>query len=116
MPFIDANTDLDAADWSLFDVTIIGSGAAGIMLAILLSRRGKRVLVIESGHFKHDDDRQSLNDLEQSGKAMSDVIWNHKRIIGGTTTRWGGGSLPFSALDLRRRDWVANSGWPISGS
>ena len=114
MPFIDANKHLKEVDWTGFDVTIVGAGAAGIMLAILLGQRGKRVLMIESGHFELDPDRQSLNRLEQSAKQMTDVIWNHKRAIGGTTLEWGGQSLPFSPCDFGKRDWVDHSGWPIS--
>ena len=114
MPFIDANKHLTEGDWAGFDTTIVGAGAAGIFLAVLLARRGQRVLLIESGHFKHDDDRQDLNDIEQTAKPMGDAIWNRKRIIGGTTTAWGGQSLPFAPLDFRKRDWVSNSGWPIS--
>lgn len=114
MPFIDANKHLEERDWSGFDATIVGAGAAGIMLAVLLGRRGKRVLVIESGHFVLDDDRQALNELEQSAKRMTDVVWNHKRAIGGTTLEWGGQSLPFSPFDFKKRDWIDHSGWPIS--
>lgn len=114
MPFIDANKALTEGDWTGFDATIVGAGAAGILLAVSLARRGKRVLVIESGHFEIDDDRQSLNDIEQSAKSMSDALWNRKRAIGGTTVAWGGQSLPFAPLDFEKRDWVAHSGWPIS--
>ncbi len=111
---MDANKNLKEVDGTGFDVTIVGAGAAGIMLAILLGRRGKRVLMIESGHFTLDPDRQNLNRLEQSAKLMTDVIWNHKRAIGGTTLEWGGQSLPFSPSDFSKRDWIDHSGWPIS--
>jgi choline dehydrogenase-like flavoprotein len=114
MPFIDANTQSPDGDRAAFDVTIVGAGAAGILLAVLLSRRGRRVLVIESGHFEPDDERQSLNEIEQTAKQMSNAVWNRKRAIGGTTTAWGGQSLPFGRLDFETRDWVEQSGWPIS--
>lgn len=114
MPFIDANTQSPDGDRAAFDVTIVGAGAAGILLAVLLSRRGRRVLVIESGHFEPDDERQSLNEIEQTAKQMSNAVWNRKRAIGGTTTAWGGQSLPFGRLDFETRDWVEHSGWPIS--
>lgn len=114
MAFFDGNRHLVDRDWSGFDVTIVGAGAAGIMLAVLLGRRGKRVLLVESGHFSLDDDRQSLNELEQSAKRMTDVVWNHKRAIGGTTLEWGGQSLPFQPFDFEKRDWIDYSGWPIS--
>jgi len=114
MPFIDANTQSPDGNRAAFDVTIAGAGAAGILLAALLSHRGRRVLVIESGHFELDDERQSLNEIEQTGKKMSNAVWNRKRAIGGTTTAWGGQSLPFGRLDFEKRDWVEHSGWPIA--
>ena len=92
---------------------IVGAGAAGILLAIKLADKRKRVLVIESGHFVLDDERQILNEVDQSGKHVQHAIWGRKRVIGGTTTAWGGQSLPFGALDFAPREWVVNSGWPI---
>jgi len=114
MPIIDANERLLEGDWTGFDALIVGAGAAGIYLAVSLARRRQRVLLIESGHFTEDEDRQNLNDIEQTGKPMANALWNRKRILGGTTTAWGGGTLPFSPLDFRRREWVEHSGWPIT--
>jgi choline dehydrogenase-like flavoprotein len=114
MPIIDANEQLLEGDWTGFDVVIVGAGAAGIFLAVSLARRRLRVLLIESGHFTEDGDRQELNDIEQTGKAMANALWNRKRILGGTTTAWGGGTLPFSPLDFKKRDWIEHSGWPIT--
>jgi choline dehydrogenase-like flavoprotein len=113
VPFVDANQHLASFDAAGFDQTVIGAGAAGIMLALELARQGQRVLLIESGHFKPDDDRQALNEIEETGKRLGDAVWTRKRIIGGTTTAWGGQSLPFSPIDFAARDWVEGSGWPI---
>src|SRR5829696_3343076 len=114
MPFIDFETEVAALDPKQFDIVIVGAGAAGIMLAVKLTEARKNVLLIESGHFHEDDDRQNLNELEQSSKPLSNPVWARKRAIGGTTIAWGGQSLPFSPLDFSKRDWVQNSGWPIS--
>jgi choline dehydrogenase-like flavoprotein len=114
MPFIDANQTLLERDWTGFDITIVGAGAAGIMLAVLLGKRGRNVLLLDSGHLEFDDERQTLNEIEQSAKPLGNAIWNRRRVVGGTTTAWGGQSLPFGALDFQTRDWVPRSGWPIS--
>src|SRR6266496_514165 len=108
MPFIDFNLSLPSFDWRTFDCVIIGAGAVGILLAVKLTTNEKRVLLIESGHFALDDQRQVLNEVEQSGKPLSNPVWARKRAIGGTTTVWGGQSLPFSSMDFEPRDWVAN--------
>jgi len=113
MPFIDLNKELGQLTDSNFDVTIIGAGAAGILLAVRLTKAGKRVLVIESGHFKIDDEKQKLNEVENVGKELVNAIWGRKRAIGGTTLAWGGQSLPFTPIDFSYRAWIQNSGWPI---
>lgn len=115
MPFIDLNTKTPK-EFALpyADVVIIGAGAAGILLAIKLSNQGKSVLVFESGHFNEDEEKQKLNEIEQKGKFLENAVWGRKRAIGGTTIAWGGQSLPFTSIDFEKRDWVKNSGWPIS--
>ena len=113
MPFIDLNQESIDPAREDFDVVIAGAGAAGILLAVTLSGKGKKVLLLESGHFEEAEDRQSLNRTEQTGKELTSAVWGRKRAIGGTTIAWGGQSLPFSPLDLAPRPWVANSGWPL---
>lgn len=116
MPYIDFNTvqpDISGVD---YDVTIVGAGAAGILLALKLTEKGKKVLLIESGHFKEDDKRQVLNEVTQTGKFLSSSVWGRKRAVGGTTIAWGGQSLPFSEFDFEKKDWVNASGWPVSYS
>ena len=114
MPFVNADRELPAFNWTGYDKVVVGAGAAGILLALKLAERGRRVLVVESGHFDQDDNRQQLNEIEESGKPLGDRLWVRKRVIGGTTTAWGGQSLPFTAIDFARRAWVEDSGWPIT--
>ena len=114
MAFIDLNTK-HSSSFSIpsADIVLIGAGAAGILLAIKLSRQGKTVLVLESGHFGEDEKKQALNEVQQTGKILSNAVWGRKRVVGGTTIAWGGQSLPFTSIDFEKRDWVQNSGWPL---
>jgi len=114
MPFIDLNKESHQFTDSKFDVTIIGAGAAGILLAVRLTNAGKKVLLIESGHFSIDEEKQKLNEVENTGKELVNAVWGRKRAVGGTTLAWGGQSLPFTPIDFSYRPWVQNSGWPIS--
>ena len=117
MPAIDLNKEAIAySQDALFDVVVVGAGAVGILLAVELTKKGKRVLLLESGHFSEDEKRQELNTVEQTGKNLSNAVWGRKRAIGGTTIAWGGQSLPFSPIDFEVRDWVSNSGWPLDYS
>ncbi len=99
-------------DGSAYDVVIVGAGAAGLLLASRLSAT-RRVLVLESGHFALDPDRQRLNEVVQEGKPLRLAKWGRKRAVGGTTLAWGGQSLPFLESDFEVRAWVPRSGWPI---
>ncbi len=115
MPFVDLNRQSPASfQADPAEIVIIGSGAAGILLAVSLTRAGKKVLVLESGHFGEDADKQQLNEVQQSGKVLENAVVGRKRAIGGTTIAWGGQSLMFGSLDFMQRDWVQNSGWPLS--
>lgn len=90
MPYIDLDNSEIGVDGSGFDVTIVGAGAAGILLAVKLSEKGKKVLLIESGHFEEDEKRQVLNEVVQTGKTLNSSVWGRKRAVGGTTIAWGG--------------------------
>ena len=113
MPFIDFNKNSIAELKNPFDYTIIGAGVAGILLALKLSEKNKRVLVIESGHFEEDEKRQELNRVENTAKIVENAIDGRKRAIGGTSIAWGGQSLPFTPLDFEKKEWLENTGWPI---
>jgi hypothetical protein len=114
MPFIDLDRVELPFSGEEFDHVIVGSGAVGIMMGVELSRKGKKVLMLESGRFGEHQDRQVDNEVVQTGKRLENAVWGRKRAVGGTTIAWGGQSLPFRAVDFCRRDWVSASGWPIS--
>ncbi len=115
MPYIDFNSSRPLSNLETpFDFTIIGAGVAGILLAVKLSEKNKRVLLIESGHFEEDEKRQVLNTVEQTGKIVENAINGRKRAVGGTSIAWGGQSLPFTQLDFDKKEWVNDSGWPIN--
>ena len=113
MPYIDFNNTRPHLDVP-FDFTIIGAGVAGILLAVKLSERNKKVLLIESGHFEEDENRQALNKVEQTGKIVENAINGRKRAVGGTSIAWGGQSLPFTQLDFDEKEWMTNTGWAIN--
>lgn len=95
------------------DICIVGAGAAGLALAMEFANSDLQVVVLESGGWEPEARTQALYDTEQTGKAFQSAHTGRFRIFGGSTTRWGGQSLPLTPLDFERREWVNHSGWPI---
>jgi choline dehydrogenase-like flavoprotein/nucleoside-diphosphate-sugar epimerase len=120
------------------DIIIVGCGAAGITIARELGKRGISIAVIESGGLEEDAEHELLNAVEATGRlAATDVqlaraehhanqlkFWDcatqqfgvRCRVLGGSTAGWAGKVAPFDGMDFERRDWIANSGWPISAA
>ncbi|WP_337840985.1 GMC family oxidoreductase [Rheinheimera sp.] len=97
-----------------YDVVIAGAGAVGLTMAVTLSRRGKKVLVLESGGVGFEAESQAQNIHTLTGLHHFGIEEGRARIVGGTTTLWGGQIVPFAPIDFIERDWVQNSGWPLS--
>ncbi|MCP9825033.1 GMC oxidoreductase [Synechococcus sp. EJ6-Ellesmere] len=104
--------EVSIPDSTNYDVIVVGCGAAGIFCASKLASQGKSVLIVESGEESEIDKYQNLNSIQEIAKKQSNPIWNRKRMLGGTTTAWGGQSLPFSPIDFTARKWMPGD-WPI---
>src|SRR3984885_12775047 len=91
-------------------VCIIGAGAAGISLACELDGCGFDVLLMEAGGLAN-----GVGDFyEGSATPPHPDPTQFRRVgFGGTTAVWGGRCVPFDPIDFERRDYVANTGWPI---
>ena len=98
------------------DVCIAGAGAAGIVLAAQLARKGKRVLLLESGGRKEDEAFQQLNRSDRTGQPLKSVHAGRFRALGGTTIRWGGQIQEMQERDFETRPGIPGSGWPIAKS
>ena len=94
-------------------VCIVGAGAAGIALACELDACGFSVIVLEAGGLKPDSDL--IDYYRGTATAPHPDPAEFRRVVfGGTTGLWGGRCVAFDPIDFERRDYVANSGWPIS--
>lgn len=104
-------SDVDPAD-----VVIVGAGAAGIALAVELSRRGQRVLLLEAGGRTPEAPTQELYRSHVPGRSHRGVHEGRFRVHGGTTTQWGGQILELQETDFEPHPWIAGSGWPFPKS
>ncbi|HEY4041780.1 MAG TPA: GMC family oxidoreductase [Rhodopila sp.] len=110
---IDANnlprdTGLDA------DICIIGAGPAGIALAREFDATALRVIMLEGGKLRRSRAGQALYKGESVGLHYEALDQARSRYFGGSSNCWGGFCRPLDAHDFEVRDWVPNSGWPIS--
>jgi choline dehydrogenase-like flavoprotein len=96
------------------DLCIVGAGAVGIAMALEFVRTRRRVIVVEGGGERPEAVAQRLCESDLRGLPCSSVRDGRARVFGGTTTMWAGQALPLDELDLAPREWIPNSGWPIS--
>ncbi|TXI45797.1 GMC family oxidoreductase [Methylophilus sp.] len=97
------------------DVCIVGAGAAGVSLALSLSGRGLKILLLESGFEFADDKTQDLYAGEVADEKLHSPPDKYRqRRFGGSTTIWGGRCMPFDPIDFEPREYIPQSGWPIS--
>ncbi len=95
-------------------VAIIGSGAAGLALALDLDRQGIAAVLIEAGGDAVSPAAQDFYRAATiSPESHGPTHLYRRRAFGGTTAIWGGRCIPFDPIDFEARDWIANSGWPI---
>jgi choline dehydrogenase-like flavoprotein len=104
------------------DVCVVGSGAAGVSIARLLSNTKLDVCLVEGGDFDPTERSQDLYRGEmvsvyRGGRKESYdktyVTRSRLRFFGGTTNHWNGWCRPLEPEDFEARDWVPNSGWPF---
>lgn len=94
------------------DVVIIGGGTVGLVIAVLLSRKGLHVVVLESGQEQQTEDRHPLNEVIQTGAIYKGAEEGRFRCLGGSSTRWGGALIPFLPQDADpTAGWEAL--WPV---
>ena len=94
------------------DICIIGAGPAGLTLAAELAYSGKKVCVLESGGQKRTVFAQSLKEaLSEELPIKPD---SRERVVGGSSSTWGGLSALLDDIDFSFRQW--HDGWPIKAT
>jgi choline dehydrogenase-like flavoprotein/predicted dehydrogenase len=103
---VPADTNFEA------DICIVGSGPAGLTIALQFADSPIRVCVVESGGLEPESGVDALSTFEAIGQRRSDGT--RARGLGGTSALWTGRCGVFDPLDYQARPWVAHSGWPIT--
>ncbi len=98
------------------DVVVVGAGPAGVTVALELARAGRQVVLLPGG-----GRRESAADRDLHRAESLEGPWGHepleenrRRGIGGASALWGGRCVPLDPIDFVVRDWVPDSGWPLT--
>lgn len=98
---------------SRFDVCIVGSGPAGITLALSLEKLGKSVCLLEGGSEDFTEDSQAL----YKGKNIGDTYFHldraRLRFLGGSSNHWTGWCKTLDDIDFNRNYITSGLSWPI---
>ncbi|WP_371434891.1 GMC family oxidoreductase [Polaromonas sp.] len=95
------------------EVVVVGGGTVALVMGVLLSRRGVKTLLLESGGFGFEPDSQALNEASVLGKAHLGLADARARVLGGTSTLWGGQLARFQPIDFAAREGFGAAPWPI---
>lgn len=96
------------------DIAIVGGGAVGLTMAVQLARSGRKVMVLEAGPAKPDDQSQAyFREATTSGHLLPGLHVGRFRCLGGTSNFWGGQLVPFSKSVFTKRPGISENGWPI---
>ncbi|MEA3523260.1 MAG: hypothetical protein U9R50_09810 [Campylobacterota bacterium] len=98
---------------NFYDVCIIGSGFAGITLALSLNEN-LNVLLLEAGDIDYSAESQEIYEGKNVGHEYWDLTDCRNRWFGGTSNTWGGWCAPLDSRDFEKKDFIEFSGWPIS--
>jgi len=97
------------------DVCIVGGGPAAITVALELIGTKKTVIMITGGEWNETPFNQDLNrGIIGKNTSHEPLEENRRRQFGGASSVWGGRCIPFDPIDFEKRDWIPNSGWPLT--
>jgi choline dehydrogenase-like flavoprotein len=98
------------------DICIVGTGPAGLSIAMEWNNTPYKVILLEGGGFEYDDQMQDTYGGPATGQRYYPLRSTRLQYFGGTSNHWAGFCSTFDELDFEKRDWVPHSGWPIRKS
>jgi len=112
---IQSGLDLEEDQTIRSKVCVVGAGPAGVTLSLELARKGLDVTLLESGGLNnHDLQDGDLDGQLVNARHHASLNECRGRQLGGTSAQWAGRCVPLDPIDFEKRDYVEDSGWPIS--
>lgn len=93
-------------------VVIVGTGPAGMSLAMALASKGIASLLVEAGPRRAALDPEPYQG--SSGERPYPLGASRLRHFGGTSGHWGGWCRPLDPVDFAPVEGVPHTGWPIT--
>ena len=112
---VDLNSVERNATHRQYDICLCGAGPAGITIARVLAKKGKKVAIFEGGGLEYSE----LSQDQYKGKSIGLQYWDgvytaRLRFFGGTSNHWAGRCAFFDKVDFEQRDYYGLPGWPIT--
>ncbi len=96
------------------DLCIVGSGPASLSMLYALKNKNLKIILIPGGSIYKNNQNQNLYKGKIEKKSFHEPLHlNRHREFGGSGNYWGGRCVPLDKIDLKKRKWIKNSGWPI---
>lgn len=97
------------------DICVAGAGPVGLAVALQCAQAGLKVILLESGTQRASKTHQLLSNFTSDDDIIhAPAHLTVRRVLGGTSTMWGGRCVEYDDIDFVRRDHVGGSGWPIA--
>jgi len=100
----------------IFDVCVIGSGPAGMSLALKLAERGWSVGLFEGGGFEPTRESSDIYKGRNVGTDYYPLEISRLRYFGGASNHWAGWCRNLESFDFEPHEDRPHSGWPIRKS
>jgi len=94
-------------------VCIVGSGPAGISVALKLAAAKVPCVILEAGSDEWTEESQDVYRGEVVGDHYFDLDVTRLRYFGGSSNHWAGWCRVLDSHDFEPKAYVAHTGWPI---
>lgn len=106
--------ELSTTVGTVYDICIIGSGPAGIILCAELADTNIKICLLESGGLRKSKKADELRRVISDGVDIK--AYSRERVVGGASSTWSGLSATLDEIDMAERDFLGVPGWPIAHS
>ncbi len=95
------------------DFCVVGSGPAGMTVALELGDYGRSVILLEGGGLHQSDESQDIYKGDVIGDPYFELDSARLRYLGGTSGHWDGHCVPLGESDFQKKEGFENAHWPI---